>query len=115
MIPRARHLLAAAISGALLMLPGFTGSANAAAASQVFHVQLTKTRADVQKVIDYWKPARLKKADSHTPAAPTSAARATPSAGSETAPARPISALPNNPGPVTTAAPPTAHPRQASK
>lgn len=107
MIPRARHLLAAAISGALLMLPGFTGSANAAAASQVFHVQLTKTRADVQKVIDYWKPERLKKADSYTPAAPTSAARATPSAGSENVPARRISALRKNAGPVNAVAPRT--------
>ncbi|MFD2349089.1 hypothetical protein ACFSTC_06365 [Nonomuraea ferruginea] len=70
MISRARHLLAAAVSGALLMLPAFTGSANAAAASHVFHVSLAKTKADVQKVADYWKPEKLKKADSYTPPPP---------------------------------------------
>lgn len=72
MIPRARHLAAAALSGALLMLPVFAGVSDASAASKVYKVALTKTRADVQRVANYWKPEQLKKADSYSPATPSS-------------------------------------------
>ena len=72
MIPRARHLAAAVLSGALLMLPVFAGVSDASAASKVYKVALTKTRADVQRVANYWKPEQLKKADSYSPATPSS-------------------------------------------
>ncbi|MFI6711221.1 trypsin-like serine peptidase [Nonomuraea sp. NPDC050478] len=108
MISRARHLLAAAVSGALLMLPAFTGSANAAAASHVFHVSLAKTKADVQKVADYWKPEKLKKADSYTPAAPTSnGSPKSGTAGGGTVASQRITALRKTAGPVNAVAPKT--------
>ncbi|MEV0378356.1 trypsin-like serine protease [Nonomuraea sp. NPDC050643] len=74
MIPRVRHLVAAAVSSALLMLPAFTGIAHAAPVSKVYPVPLAKTLADVKRVADYWKPDRLKKADSYSPATPGAAA-----------------------------------------
>lgn len=107
MIPRARHLLAAVFGGALLMLPAFPGNAHAATADQVFTVALARTKADVQKVADYWKPDRLKQADSYSPA----------TGGSRSAPAPVSGALVNVPsaqiralrarhsGPVAAAAP----------
>ncbi|MEV0596566.1 trypsin-like serine peptidase [Nonomuraea cavernae] len=69
MIPRARHLVAVALS-ALLVLPTFGGSASAD--SRVYSVTLAKTAADVQRVAAYWKPDRLKAADSYSPATPGS-------------------------------------------
>lgn len=80
MIPRARHLAAAALS-ALLMLPAFGADAAASAAGIVYSVTLTKTAADVQRVADYWKPERLKEADSYSPATPGSQAAPTSAAG----------------------------------
>ncbi|MEU6717618.1 hypothetical protein ABZ897_39650 [Nonomuraea sp. NPDC046802] len=78
MIPRARHVVAAALSSALLALPAFTGIANAVPTGKVYAVPLTKTTDDVKRVADYWKPDKLKKADSYTPAAP--GAKSSPSA-----------------------------------
>lgn len=83
MIPRTRHLLAAALS-ALLVLPVFAGTA--AAAGRVFSVSLAKTAADVKKVADYWMPDRLKKADSYSPATPGSGAAPTSSAAATAGP-----------------------------
>ncbi|GAA3232591.1 trypsin-like serine peptidase [Nonomuraea helvata] len=79
MIPRARHVVAAALSSALLMLPAFTGVASAERDSQVFAVTLAKTSADVKRVADYWTPEQLKKADSYSPATPGAAATPAPS------------------------------------
>ncbi|MFC4112568.1 trypsin-like serine peptidase [Nonomuraea zeae] len=108
MIPRARHLVAAALSSALLILPAWTGVANAtttatttagsaattttgsatAAASKVYAVPLAKTAADVKKVADYWKPDRLKQA---APATPGAQASSTPSsAGGAAGPGAPV-------------------------
>ncbi|MDA0634913.1 trypsin-like serine protease [Nonomuraea sp. MCN248] len=103
MIPRAKHLLAAAVSGALLMLPAFQGTAGATA-SQVFAVSLAKSKAEVQKVADYWKPERLRKAETYSPAAPPSGA---PKAGggSVNVPAQRIAALRKKAGPVNAVAP----------
>ncbi|MBF8186768.1 hypothetical protein ITP53_13655, partial [Nonomuraea sp. K274] len=56
MISRARQVVAAALSGALLVLPAFTGIANAAQDSKVRTIPLAKTSDDVKKVADYWKP-----------------------------------------------------------
>ncbi|MFC5832907.1 trypsin-like serine peptidase [Nonomuraea insulae] len=94
MIPRARHFVAAAISSALLVLPAFTGIADAAPASQVYAVPLAKTLTDVKRVADYWKPDRLKKADTYSPATPGSTASpSTSSAASSSGPAAPIAAI----------------------
>ena len=71
MIPRARHLVAAALS-ALLMLPALVGTASAATDSRVYSVTLAKTVADMKKVAEYWRPDKLKKADSYSPATPAS-------------------------------------------
>ncbi|MEV1167712.1 hypothetical protein [Nonomuraea sp. NPDC049784] len=79
MIPRARHLVAAALSSALLLLPAFTGVASAARDSKVFAVTLARTAADVKRVADYWKPEQLKNADSYSPATPGAAATPAPS------------------------------------
>ncbi|WP_214323530.1 trypsin-like serine peptidase [Nonomuraea sediminis] len=68
MIPPVRRLLAAALFGALLVLPGFTGAAQADSSLQT--VWLAKTAADVQKVANYWNPDKLKKADNYAPATP---------------------------------------------
>jgi hypothetical protein len=89
MIPRARHLAAAALS-ALLLPPALSGTAAAHSgtgeASSVYSVTLTKTVADVQRVAEYWKPEQLKRADSYSPATPGSqsspTAAAAPAAGS---------------------------------
>lgn len=106
MIPRARHLLAAAVSGALLMLPAFSGSASASTASQVYLVPLARTKADVQRVADYWKPERLRKADSYTPAAPTSTgAPKSGGSGSVNVSAQRITALRKKAGPVRAVTP----------
>ncbi|MGP3917429.1 trypsin-like serine peptidase [Nonomuraea sp. 10N515B] len=120
MISRARHVVAAALSSALLTLPAFTGaahagpaaasvgatsagaasagatsagaaSAGAAPTAAVSSVPLAKTAADVQRVADYWKPDRLKKADSYSPATPGAAASPTSSAAASAAgPAAPL-------------------------
>ncbi|MEQ4718916.1 trypsin-like serine protease [Nonomuraea sp. B19D2] len=102
MIPRARHLVAAALSSALLMLPAFTGVANAAPDSRVFAVTLAKTPVDVKRVADYWQPARLKNADPATPGA-----AATPAPSSSPAPSSPAVEVPS-PVTRTTAAQPVA-------
>ncbi|MGW2151748.1 trypsin-like serine peptidase [Nonomuraea bangladeshensis] len=88
MISRARQLLAAALSGALLMLPAHTGIAAAqtaqtaqtaqagkatAAAGKVQSIALAKTAADVKRVADYWKPEKFKHTDSFSPATPGAA------------------------------------------
>ncbi|NRQ37470.1 hypothetical protein HII36_37395 [Nonomuraea sp. NN258] len=99
MIPRARHLVAAALSSALLMLPAFTGISNAlaetatstatsaaAAPSHVYTVPLAKTVDDVKKVAEYWRPEKLKKADSYSPATPGSQAAPTSSAAAAAGP-----------------------------
>jgi hypothetical protein len=78
MIPRARHLAAAAQGSALLVLPALTTPAHAEArtaavaapTSKVYAAPLAKTAADVKRVAEYWKPERLKKADSFNPATP---------------------------------------------
>lgn len=105
MIPRARHLAAAALSSALLMLPALTGTAHAAAwnahsatasaaapTSKVYAVPLARTLADVKRVANYWKPDRLKKSDSYTPATPGAAAPVSTS-GSAAAPATPVATV----------------------
>ncbi|MEU0566363.1 serine protease [Nonomuraea sp. NPDC005983] len=84
MIPPVRLLVAAALSSALLMLPAFTGDANATATSRVYAVTLAKSAADMKKVAEFWKPDRLKKADSYTPATPGSQATPTSTAASST-------------------------------
>ncbi|MFD1536064.1 trypsin-like serine peptidase [Nonomuraea guangzhouensis] len=71
MIPRVRHLVAAALS-ALLLLPALVGTASASANSRVYSVTLAKTVADMKKVAAYWQPDRLKKADNYSPATPAS-------------------------------------------
>jgi hypothetical protein len=95
MIPRARHLVAAALSGVLLTLPAPTGIANASAASKVQAVPLAKTKADVQKVAEHWKPDRLDKADSYSPATPGAPVDAAPtsSGGAVSVPTQTLSAL----------------------
>ncbi|RVX44427.1 trypsin [Nonomuraea polychroma] len=82
MISRARHAAVAALSSALLILPAFTGVAQAAPAAVVSTVPLAKTADDVKKVAEYWKPETLKKADSYSPATPGAAATPTSSAAS---------------------------------
>ncbi|MCK2212918.1 trypsin-like serine protease [Actinomadura sp. ATCC 31491] len=99
MISRARHLLAAALGGALLVLPALTGIANAAAsaaagttasaAAKVQSISLAKTAADVKRVADYWKPEKFKHADSYSPATPGTAAAKPTSAGGAAGPAAP--------------------------
>jgi hypothetical protein len=86
MISRARHLAVAALCGALLMLPALTGIANAAPVSKVFGVTLAKTAEDVKKVADYWKPDKLKQADSYSPATPGAQAAPTSSAAAASVP-----------------------------
>ncbi|WP_219463428.1 trypsin-like serine peptidase [Nonomuraea rhizosphaerae] len=74
MIPRAWHLVAAALS-ALLMLPALVGTAVAATSatnSRVYSVTLAKSLADMKKVAEYWKPEKLRHADSYAPATPGS-------------------------------------------
>ncbi|MEV4221243.1 MULTISPECIES: trypsin-like serine protease [Nonomuraea] len=96
MIPRARHLAAAALSGVLLTLPALTGvapAAQAASASKVQTVTLARTKADVQKVADYWKPDKLKDADSYSPAAPASEAAPASSSGAVSVSNQAIAAL----------------------
>jgi hypothetical protein len=88
MISRARHLVAVAVSGALLILPVLTGipaSAATAPTSNVYGVTLARTAADVKKVADYWRPDKLKQADSYTPATP--GAQSSSSAGAASGPA----------------------------
>lgn len=126
MIPRARHLAAAALSSALLMLPALTGTATAAAwnahsatgytaagstittstvttsavtsstaaapISKVYAVPLARTVADVKRVANYWKPDRLKKSDSYSPATPGAAAPASSTAAAA-APANPVAGV----------------------
>ncbi|NUP04420.1 MAG: hypothetical protein HOW59_41475 [Nonomuraea sp.] len=86
MISRARHLVAAAVGGALLLLPAFTGIANAAPTSKVATVTLAKTAADMRKVAEYWRPDRLKRADDYSPATPGAQAAPTSSAGAASVP-----------------------------
>ncbi|MEO3870340.1 hypothetical protein ABGB18_16125 [Nonomuraea sp. B12E4] len=87
MIPRARQLVAAALSSALLVLPAFTGIANAAPSSRVYAVPLARTVADVQRVAEYWRPDRLQRTDSYIPATPGAQSAPTSSA---TAPGGPV-------------------------
>ncbi|GAA2803063.1 hypothetical protein [Nonomuraea dietziae] len=72
MIPRMRQLAIAASSGVLLMLPMFTGTSHAVAAppDYVYAEPLAKSDAEMRKVAEYWKPERLKDADSYSPATP---------------------------------------------
>ncbi|WP_188191468.1 trypsin-like serine peptidase [Nonomuraea sp. SYSU D8015] len=91
MISRARHVVAAALSGALLMLPAFTGIATAAP-NEVFTVPLAKTAADVKRVAEYWKPDKLRKADLFSPATPGAQAAPTRSAGGAAGPPAPATA-----------------------
>ncbi|MGW4475701.1 trypsin-like serine peptidase [Nonomuraea sp. NPDC004354] len=79
MIPRLRQLAIAAVSGVLLMLPGITGTlpgttgvAHAAAAppDYVYSEPLAASDAEMRKVAEYWKPEKLKDADSYSPATP---------------------------------------------
>ncbi|MFF4196174.1 trypsin-like serine peptidase [Nonomuraea sp. NPDC001831] len=93
MISRARQLAAAALGGALLLLPALTGVANAAPTSRVFGVTLAKTAADMKKVADYWRPDQLKQADSYSPATPGAQAAPTSSAGAVSGPASPVTAV----------------------
>ncbi|MFI9592072.1 trypsin-like serine peptidase [Nonomuraea sp. NPDC052265] len=93
MISRARQLAAAALGGALLLLPAFTGIANAAPASKVFGVTLARTATDMKKVADYWRPDRLKQADSYSPATPGAQAAPTSSAGAVSGPNSPATAV----------------------
>ncbi|MEW9555716.1 serine protease [Nonomuraea sp. NPDC050783] len=102
MISRARHLLAAALGGALLMLPALTGIAGAtagadatagaagavgtAAAGKVQSISLAKTAADVKRVADYWKPDKFKHSDGFSPATPGTAAAKSTSAGAAAGP-----------------------------
>ncbi|MDR8408894.1 hypothetical protein MTP10_09100 [Nonomuraea sp. 3-1Str] len=90
MIPPVRRLAAVALS-ALLALgvtslggPVAAASASARTSSWVYSVTLAKTAADVQKVAETWKPDRLKKADSYSPATPGS--QSSTSAGATTVP-----------------------------
>ncbi|WP_113705555.1 trypsin-like serine peptidase [Nonomuraea lactucae] len=105
MIPRARHLAAAALS-ALLTLPAFTGNAAAtgeSADSSVYSVRLTKTAADVQKVADYWQPERLKKADSYSPATPGSQSSPTSAAGAALGPGQGVTTTKASTAPLNVA------------
>ncbi|SDL46554.1 trypsin-like serine peptidase [Nonomuraea jiangxiensis] len=89
MIPRARHLVAAALSAALLVQAALTGIANAAPTSRVYAVPLAKTVSDVQRVAEYWRPDRLQRSDSYIPATP--GAQAAPTSGA-TVPGGPVPA-----------------------
>ncbi|WP_084959351.1 trypsin-like serine peptidase [Thermoactinospora rubra] len=84
MIPRLRRLAATAIGGALLTLPALTGAAMAAP-SDVLTVDMAKTEAQMKAVAEYWKPDRLKRAESSAPATPGSRPSPEPStsAGSQ--------------------------------
>ncbi|SEG94673.1 Trypsin [Nonomuraea solani] len=92
MIPRVRRIVAAALGGALLVLPAFTGIAHAAPASKVYPIPLTKSLSDVKRVADYWKPDRLKNSDTYSPATP-GAATPTSSAAATSAPGVPVAAI----------------------
>lgn len=93
MSPRAKRLLTA-LGGVLtaasaVLLPAAPGAAAATpettpeiAPSSVTSIPLTRTRAELQKVIDYWTPARLKAADSFIPSRKGSVS--TPAPGSTT-------------------------------
>ncbi|WP_157250681.1 trypsin-like serine peptidase [Nonomuraea typhae] len=74
MIPPVRSLAAAAL-GALLLTPALTGIAHAAP-SKVMTVAMAKTETEMKKVAEYWRPERLKAADSYTPATPAGKAPA---------------------------------------
>ncbi|MFB4285129.1 MULTISPECIES: trypsin-like serine peptidase [unclassified Nonomuraea] len=82
------------MSSALLMLPAFTGVADAAPASKVFAVPLAKTLSDVKRVAAYWRPDRLKQADNYSPATPAAAAApTTSSAAAASGPGAPVAAV----------------------
>ncbi|MFG1959051.1 trypsin-like serine peptidase [Nonomuraea sp. NPDC049028] len=96
MIPRAWHLVAAALS-ALLMLPALAGTASAAPNSRVYSVTLAKSAADMKKVAEYWKPDRLKNADQYSPATPASQSSPTSktaSGGGQIVPAKSLRVVP---------------------
>ncbi|NUR84175.1 MAG: hypothetical protein HOY71_08825 [Nonomuraea sp.] len=76
--------MAAALSSALLALPGFTGVAHAD--SSVYSVTLTKSAADVQRVANYWKPEKLRQADDYSPATPATKPAPTSSSGATAGP-----------------------------
>ncbi|MGW0809583.1 trypsin-like serine peptidase [Nonomuraea sp. NPDC002799] len=112
MIPRARHVVAAALCGALLTLSVCTGIANAAPTGKVYPVSLARTVADVKKVAEYWKPEKLKLADTYTPATPgTQASPKTSSAASAAGPAAPAAKT----APATSAATKNAATTTAAK
>ncbi|GAA3712784.1 peptidase [Nonomuraea antimicrobica] len=111
MIPRARRLVAAALGSALLLLPAFTGIAHAAP-SKVYAAPLTKTVADVKRVAEYWKPDRLKQADSYTPATPGAAAAPTSSTAATAGPASAVTTTVNRATAAQTV--PAAAPRKGT-
>ena len=94
MIPRAGRLAATAISGALLMLLLPLGVANAGTADYatpdyVISVPMAQSDTDMRRVADYWRPDRLKQADSYTPATPGAKPTALPSVSASGMPAKP--------------------------
>ncbi|MEV0585788.1 hypothetical protein [Nonomuraea sp. NPDC050310] len=79
MIPRLRHLAAAALSGALLLLPALAGTPSAAATTgsalapdPTYSVDMARTEAQMEAVARYWQPEKLKLAENYTPATPGS-------------------------------------------
>lgn len=90
MSPRAKRLMAA-LGGALtaastVLLPATPGAASVipeTVPSSVTSIPLTRTKAELQKVIDYWTPERLRAADSFVPLRKSSGA--SPAPGSTTA------------------------------
>lgn len=100
MIPPARSL-AAAVLGALLMLPALAGTAHATPQSKVFAVPLAKSQAQMKKVAEYWRPEKLKNADIYTPAQPGSGSAPTAgtTAGATAGPVSKIGSLART-GPV---------------
>jgi hypothetical protein len=74
MSPRAKRLVSAlggilaAISAVLLCAPpGIAAIGQSSVPDWIVSLPLAQSRAEVQQVIDYWKPERLKKASSYTP------------------------------------------------
>ncbi|MFI6479683.1 trypsin-like serine peptidase [Nonomuraea sp. NPDC050663] len=71
MIPRVRHLAAAALSGALLMLPALVSSpALAAPADRVFAIDMARTDSQLKSVLKQWSPQKLAEAEKASPATP---------------------------------------------
>ncbi|MET9064994.1 trypsin-like serine peptidase [Streptosporangium sandarakinum] len=81
MSPRVRRLtatLGALFAACVTLVSAFAGSAGADAVAApwsgtpngITSVTLTKTDADMKRIVEYWSPARLKAAQNNTPAAP---------------------------------------------